>query len=221
MLETSTLNTSVQIGDLVGRKIGGAQFDVSLSTRYPRLARMNASVIHTLGPALTSSHLAAQALMRRAGAELEIVLHDTFDEIHDLQPPPEHGALALVPSAYANANHFFMSQRAVLVGCFCSDTPPYHLAWPGTASNPLRDPQREIRIASHPAPVGLLPRLLPKETRYRLSLYHSTVLSARAAKRGEADAALCNLDTIREFGMQHSKAGIAISMTWNLFALNG
>lgn len=220
MSQTSTLNASVQIGDLVGRRISGASFDVSLSSRYPHLAARHASAIHTLGPALTSSHLAAQALVQRAGAELEIVLHNTFDEIHALRPRSDVGALALVPSAYANANHFFMSPRAVLVGCFCSDTPPYHLAWPGTAGDPLQNPGREIHIASHPAPIGLLPRLLPKDARYRLSLYHSTVLSARAARKGETDAALCNLDTIKAFGLRHARAGITISMTWNLFALN-
>lgn len=174
--------------------------------------------IHTLGPRFTSSHLAAIELMRRANCELAIELHETFDDILRLHPGEDvSSVLALVPSAYAGANHFFMSERTELVGCVCIDTPPYHLAWQRGRRNPFLDATGEIAIATHPAPIHLIRRLLNADIQYRTVCYNSTVLSAIAANRGETDAALCNLNTINIYGMEYSPGGIPINMTWNLF----
>lgn len=176
--------------------------------------------IHTLGPRFTSSHLAAIELMRRADCELAVELHETFDDILRLRPSGDvSSVLALVPSAYAGANNFFMSERTELIGCVCIDTPPYHLAWQRGRRNPFLDEASEVSIATHPAPINLIRRLLGEDIRYRTVCYNSTVLSAIAANRGETDAALCNLDTINTYGMACSPDGISINMTWNLFVV--
>lgn len=174
--------------------------------------------IHTLGPQFTSSHLAAIELMRRAKCDLAIELHERFENILQLAPDGEiSSALALVPSAYAGANNFFMSEKTVLIGCVCIDTPPYHLAWRRGRQNPFLYGTGEVSIATHPAPINLIKRLLVGDIKYKPVCYNSTVLSAIAANRGETDAALCNLNTINTYGMEYSPDGIPINMTWSLF----
>ncbi len=178
--------------------------------------------IHTLGPQLTSSHLAASELMRRAKCDLAIKLHDSFENI--LQPKlngKTTGTLILVPSAYAMASDFFMSEKTILVGCACIDTPPYHLAWLRGKKNPFLDKTREISIATHPAPVKLIKLILAGDVRYKPVYYNSTVHSAMAAIQEETCAALCNLNTINAYGMDYNPKGITINMTWNLFLVKG
>lgn len=209
-------HSPAQIRELIGKSDGTA-LRLSLSSLYSSVAMKEAREIHTLGPALTSSHLTALALVKYSGVPLDILLHQEFEDI--LARDFGEGALALVPSAYAGIDRFFMSERTSLVGCFCSDTPPYHLAWPKSSVNPLNTAKREICIASHPAPIGLIPRLLPHQFPYRVALYPSTVSSAQAVENGEADVALCNSSTIRQMNMDRSSSGITIHMSWNLFAL--
>ncbi|GKQ29501.1 hypothetical protein PSTH1771_26315 [Pseudomonas syringae pv. theae] len=110
-----------------------------------------------------------------------------------------------------------MSERTVLIGCVCIDTPPYHLAWRRGRRNPFLFEKGEISIATHPAPINLIKRLLLGGIKYKPVCYNSTVLSAMAANRGETDAALCNLDTINTYDMEYDPHGIPINMTWNLF----
>jgi hypothetical protein len=181
--------------------------------------------VHTLGPESTSSHLAARHFMAAMSLELAIVLHDKFEDIlnGDRQV---RGRLVIVPSAFAGAHKFFMAEDIELIGCFCHDTPPYHVAWRRGAGT-LRDgvdPERSCAmplIASHPAPVDLIPRILPAGSRFRVAHYCSTVAAARAVLVNDADMALCNLSTIAEFGLESSGVGIVIQMTWNVFAQGG
>lgn len=178
--------------------------------------------MHTLGPENTSSHIAAQALSHNICENIEIKLYPQFEMILDSIASLKSGNLgahlALVPSAYAGIDRFFMSQHTRLVGCFCFDTPPYHLAWSASQIDPLA-PNATIRVATHPAPITLLPQLVPAGVRYEISSCPSTVAAANAALVGEADVALCNLETIHAQHMAHHPKGIAIAMTWNLFLL--
>ncbi|WP_372426697.1 hypothetical protein [Salinarimonas chemoclinalis] len=178
------------------------------------------AAVHTLGPDRTSSHLATVDLLETAGLDVEIVLHDRFEDILDTAErrlhPATEARLAIVPSAFAGASAFFMSARTRLVGCFCHDTPPYHLAWPASRPDPLRE-GAAVRVATHPAPVGLLDRLMRRGVRWEVAPYVSTVAAAGAALAGEADVALCNLETIRARRMAHDPRGVPIAMSWNLF----
>lgn len=204
-----------QIGDLATQL--SSIMNMSTSSNIFR-SDFRAKSIHTLGPQFTSSHLAAIELMRRTKCNFAIELHDSFENILQLESDGEiNSALALVPSAYAQANHFFMSEKTVLIGCVCIDTPPYHLSWRKGLQNPFLHEGGEVSIATHSAPANLIRRLLVEDIKYKLVYYNSTVLSAMAAIRGETDAALCNLNTIKAYGMGYHPDGIPINMTWNLF----
>ncbi|MFN3685721.1 hypothetical protein [Salinarimonas sp.] len=151
--------------------------------------------------------------------QIEIVLHERFESIIESAAVRERrlgASIAIVPSAFEGANGFFMSARMKLLGCFCHDTPPYHVAWDPARPDPLRNAS-PIRVATHPAPIGLLPRILGNDTKYEVETFNSTVAAANAALQGEVDAALCNLETIRARRMAYHPVGIAIAMSWNLF----
>jgi hypothetical protein len=224
----SSLSASRGIGEgyseapNLGDLLAGAASRLSLAPSFDGVSHAPLAAVHTLGPEHTSSHLASLALLRSAGIDRDvaIVLHDRFEDIlvHDVRGDDVGPAvrLALVPSAFAGANEFFMSARTRLVGCFCHDTPPYHLAWPATRADPLQD-GAAVRVATHPAPIGLLSRLMRRGVTYEVAPYVSTVAAAGAALAGEADVALCNLETIRERRMAHDPRGVVIAMSWNLF----
>ena len=173
--------------------------------------------INTLGPSNTSSHIAAMALISAAGLDLDISLYRSFEQILDGTINSNGNALVIVPSAYSGIDAFFMSPRTSLIGCFYHDTPPYHIAW-RQGDSPLTTGKRLI-VATHPAPIGLLSRLLPGSISYDILSFHSTVAAAEAVMGGGADIALCNLETIKFLKMEYMALGVPINMTWNIFIL--
>lgn len=181
--------------------------------------------LRTLGLESTGSHIAAKHFLAVMSREMPIVLHEDFQDAlrGDAR---DGGRLIIVPSAFAGANTFFMDARLEVIGCFCHDTPPYHLAWRSGEGGVFggsgsAQPESGPLIASHPAPVDLIPRILPVGSRYRVAHRRSTAAAARAVLTREADMALCNLATIEELGLEHSTTGIVIQMTWNVFAQRG
>lgn len=217
-MNTSFLPSAITLNQLVET----AKTNLSLcpSSVLHEITKFEVKVIHTLGPALTSSHLTAIKFLENTPNQIKVILHDTFEDILRLSVS-ETDALALLPSAYADVNKFFMHKHFKLVGCFCSDTPPYHIAWSKKRTNPLlTDNNKPMKIATHPAPADLISRLLPNNLEYIEKLYHSTTSSAYATIDGEADMALCNLETINKLDLNYSSKGVVINMTWNLFALS-
>lgn len=179
-------------------------------------SQIEVATIHTLGPASTSSHITAVAVQSHLFPNVGIVLHDTFESIFRWEQSGEC-RIVLVPSAYAGANAFFMNASMRLIGCFCHDTPPYHLAWSAEKAEPSAVAPKPLRVATHPAPIGLLPQLLPPDTEYTLVLCQSTVAAALLMLTGEADFALCNQRTIERLKLNARSANVVINMTWNLF----
>lgn len=175
--------------------------------------------INTLGPDSTSSHLTAKFLLQGVSSKPEIVLHDTFEAILKAAEHTPCNELAVVPSAFRGVDAFFMSENCEFLGCFFNSTPPYHFAWkPG--EDPFRN-ESPIKIATHPAPIGMIRRLLRQRKNWELVEAPSTVAAANKALSGECQVAFCNYTTASKLGLVISKAGEPIKMSWNLFLMKG
>ena len=147
--------------------------------------------INTLGPDSTSSHLTAKFLLQGAASKPEIVLHDSFEAILKAAEHTPCNELAIVPSAFRGVDAFFMSANCEFLGCFFNSTPPYHFAWkPG--ENPLSN-DSAIKIATHPAPIGMIRRLLRHRKNWELVEAPSTVAAANKVLSGECQVAFCNV----------------------------
>lgn len=173
--------------------------------------------INTLGPDLTSSHLTAKFLLQGVESKPEIILHDTFEEILKIAGQMPSNELAIVPSAFRGVDAFFMSENCDFLGCFFHPTPPYHFAW-----NPGQDPFKDeshIKIATHPAPIGMIHRLLKLRRNWELVETTSTVAAANKVLSGECQVAFCNYTTAVHLGLVVSKYGEPIKMPWNLFLM--
>lgn len=175
--------------------------------------------INTLGPDSTSSHLTAKYLLQGATSKPEIVLHDTFESILQTAEHTPCNELAIVPSAFRGVDAFFMSENCEFLGCFYHSTPPYHFAWkPG--EDPLSN-ESPIKIATHPAPIGMIRRLLRERKNWELIEAPSTVAAANKVLSCECQVAFCNYTTARKLGLVISKIGEPIKMSWNLFLMRG
>lgn len=175
--------------------------------------------INTLGPDSTSCHLTAKFLLQGAASKPEIVLHNTFEEILKIAEHTPSNELAIVPSAFRGVDAFFMSENCEFLGCFFNSTPPYHFAW-----KPGHDPfsnEPPIKIATHPAPIGLIHRLLRQRKNWELVETPSTVAAANKVLSGECQVAFCNYTTAQKLGLIISKYGEPIKMSWNLFLMKG
>lgn len=175
--------------------------------------------INTLGSDSTSSHLTAKFLLQGVASKPEIVLHDTFEAILKAAEGTPCNELAIVPSAFRGVDAFFMSENCEFLGCFFNSTPPYHFAW-----KPGDDPfvnELHIKIATHPAPIGMIRRLLRHRKNWELVEAPSTVAAANKVLSSECQVAFCNYTTARKLGLVISKTGEPIKMSWNIFLMKG
>ena len=142
--------------------------------------------IATLGPAGTSSDNAAQSFTQALSCELQVSLHNTYEDaaaavIH------QQADYLIVANAYAAINHFYISDQLIAAGVFPMKTPPYGIAVRSQCSNyPV-----QIRLASHPAPLHLLDRWL-KYLPHPANILHtrSTSEAANFVATGQADACI-------------------------------
>lgn len=180
------------------------------TARHSRVVR-----IATLGPAGTSSQEAAGYLLRGLvgpAVTSEISLHDSFEKAAD---EVKRGAASavVVANAYACVNVLYMDDMLDLAVVFIQMTPPY-----GMAARPDCPLPSTVRVASHPAPMPLLPGLLPP-------IFHlggvipasSTSHAADLVRTGEADLALTNATSVREQGLRFVSNTRPIKMLWSVF----
>jgi len=174
--------------------------------------------IAALGPENTSSHCVARHAVETylAGiATAEIVLFDTFQQVEKAICTGECD-LALVPHAYHEINLFYMNPQIEVLFVFISPTPTYGLA--KRKGEPLS--LDGGRIVTHPAPLPLLPHLLPRQPflrEPRVELVSSTSVAARMVADGLADAAITNAAAAQEAGLELAAVYGVIKMSWSLF----
>ncbi|MDQ0794221.1 prephenate dehydratase domain-containing protein [Streptomyces sp. B1I3] len=173
--------------------------------------------VATLGPAGTSSELAAQHLIKRLPG---VAVKETPELFHSYEMASRAviqgtADLLVVANAYANVSEFYMDTTLSLVGAYHYQTPQYGIAVPtGTT---LTGP---VRIASHPAPTPLIEQLLPKELSVKeVVLADSTSAAALAARSGRVDAALTTQPSAERYGLTFISGTRPIDMLWSVFSL--
>jgi prephenate dehydratase len=172
------------------------------------------SAIATLGPAGTSSEVAARAAWRVLSGDSDgpVLLHDTYEQAADSLRSATASHL-VVANAYAQISTFYMDERLALASAFVLDTPPYGIA--GHRGRPL--PPR-VRIASHPAPVPLIEQLLPDRFRVQeVVLTTSTSAAARAVGERTVHLALTTQPAAAGHGLEFISPARTIRMLWSVF----
>lgn len=190
---------------------------IDLALPHPREAPLQ--TIATLGPAGTSSEVAANALGHYLASgwsdcrsAFDVTLHGGYElaaaSLHD-----GAATMLVVANAYHGASTFYMDPRLTLGGAFCMDTPHY-----GVATTTGHLPAGAMRISSHPAPIPIIDQLLPDADRAREVIrYHSTSAAAGAAADGEVDAALTTAPAAERYGLTFATPTRTIRMLWSVF----
>lgn len=165
------------------------------------------TAIATLGPHGTCSEQAANLYSARIG-EAEIQLYDSFES--SAQAVQEGSAqFAVIPSAYVHLNDIvfrYLCQIAI-VDTFTMDTPNLVMAKNGAS--------QVSRVASHPAPAGLVERIFPNA-----ELIHtkSNSRSALDVVDKKVDACLTTIIAAREYGLDIIHDFGPVPMGWNVFS---
>ncbi len=189
----------------------GAEIGMSRSRHASPLA------IATLGPAGTSSEVAAEFLAERLRRPPEdrasIRLCDTYEQAAQMIIK-RSAQLLIVANAYAGISRFYMNPQFCLAAAFVRDTPPY-----GLAARDDGGQLKRVRVATHPAPEPLIAELLPAE--YQLDavlLVNSTSAAAAAVRSGAADLALTTAPAASAYGLRFLSRTRTIRMLWSVFA---
>ncbi|WP_446211840.1 prephenate dehydratase [Micromonospora sp. IBSANI012] len=180
-----------------------------------RWARRPGTVLATLGPPGTSSHLAATFLAERHGLRIE--LSDTFDAV--LAALVERRVdQALVPSAYQGLTRFHWHRDLRLEAYFAQATPEY-----GIAARVDREPDGPVgevsvaalwevrRIFADVAPAPL------RDRRVRWVDADSTQHAAEILAAGGADLAVTNAPGVRRHALRWVASRPGAEIVWTLF----
>ncbi|SHO58668.1 bacilysin biosynthesis protein BacA [Vibrio quintilis] len=171
--------------------------------------------VYTLGPSGTSSEFASQYFCRRMNQNYQqrrhrINLMPTYEEARD-EVKHQHGVM-VVANAYASINNFYMDPNLELLATFVFDTPLYGLA----VKQDL--PDRELRIASHPAPIPLIEELIPEGVQVReIIRMTSTSAAAQAVVNNEVDMALTTEIAAGLHQLKFVSRIRPIHMLWSVF----
>ncbi|MFD3536479.1 prephenate dehydratase domain-containing protein [Streptomyces sp. NPDC058664] len=173
--------------------------------------------VATLGPAGTSSELAAKHLIKRLPGMAVEQTPELFHSYEMASRAVVQGTadLLVVANAYAKVSEFYMDTTLSLVGAYHYQTPQYGIAVP--AGTTLTGP---VRIASHPAPIPLIEQLLPVELSVKeIVRAESTSAAALAARSGRVDAALTTQPSAERYGLTFISGTRPIDMLWSVFGL--
>jgi prephenate dehydratase len=172
--------------------------------------------VATLGPAGTSSELAAKHLIERLPGGTDEMTPKLFHSYEMASRAVIQGAadLLVVANAYANVSEFYMDTKFDLIGAYHYQTPQYGIVAPPGST--LTGP---VRIASHPAPVPLIEQLLPQGLSVKeIVLVESTSVAALAARAGRVDAALTTQPSAERYGLAFISGTRPIDMLWSVFS---
>jgi len=174
--------------------------------------------VGTLGPKDTSSEHTLNYLINQwQSYDISVTSHlfNTFTESKEalLQ---EQIDLALVPHAYERINDFYMEPNLGLGLIFTYPTPIYGLAKRKNDNLVLNN----CTIVTHPAPLPLLPYLLPdslNQNNIKVELVNSTSLAAIQVKEGIADLAITNETALEDNNLEFITQYGKINMSWSIF----
>ncbi|WP_328397949.1 hypothetical protein OHS70_15870 [Streptomyces sp. NBC_00390] len=196
-----------------------SQFAEAYSARWSELidrwTEQPGVLLGTLGPAGTSSHLAAEFLAGRYGLTIE--LFPTFDDVLSALIA-EKVEFALVPSAYRGLTRFHWHQDLRLQAFFPQATPQYGIA---------ARKQGELPAGTGPVTVAAMwevrwiyaeivpPALREREVRWADAA--STQHAAEILADGGADLALTNAPGIDRHGLRWVADRPGAEIIWTLF----
>jgi prephenate dehydratase len=174
--------------------------------------------VGTLGPKDTSSdHTLNYLITQWQSQDISVTsyLFNTFTELKEALLKEEVD-LALVPHAYEKINDFYMQPNFGLGFIFTHPTPIYGLA--------KRKNEKLVfdncTIVTHPAPLPLLPYLLPdyqNRNNLKVELVNSTSIAAHQVKQGLADLAITNETTLEDNNLEFIAQYGKINMSWSIF----
>ncbi|WP_331106591.1 hypothetical protein [Archangium sp.] len=169
--------------------------------------------IATLGPEGTSSAEAGRALTTCSPGGGHCELFPTYEEAAEAVLGGRADYL-LVANAYAHINHFYISDRLIVVGAFPFATPPY-----GVAVDPTRVRLASTsNLASHPAPLHLAEEWFRhSEHKPRFVTMSSTSEAALAVARGEVSACITTEVARKRTGLAFITRTKRIRMLWSVF----
>jgi prephenate dehydratase len=175
--------------------------------------RASETVLGTLGPAGTSSQMAAERLRSHLNRDTEINLYDTYERAHTALREGEVTHV-VVANAFINIHQFYMDGAIALSDVFVMDTPLYGIV-KRPAAGVLPDAPRLI---SHPSPIPLIAELMPSGVKLgEIATADSTSSAARAVAGGAFDLAVTTESAAKLYGLEFISQQRPIRMVWSVF----
>jgi prephenate dehydratase len=189
----------------------------SMELCYPQ-PDVKTLTVGTLGPKETSSEQTLNYLITQWQAQEISVTGHLFGTFTDVKTSllKNEIDLALVPHAYERINDFYMEPSFKLGFIFTYPTPVYGLAKRKNEEIILEN----CTLVTHPAPLPLLPYLLPgdlNQNKIKIKFVNSTSVAAIHLKQGLADLAITNENALREHDLEFISQYGKIEMSWSLF----
>jgi len=189
----------------------------SMDLCYPQ-PDVKTLTVGTLGPKETSSEQTLNYLITQWQAQEISVTGHLFGTFTDVKTSllKNEIDLALVPHAYERINDFYMEPSFKLGFIFTYPTPVYGLAKRKNEEIILEN----CTLVTHPAPLPLLPYLLPgdlNQNKIKIKFVNSTSVAAIHLKQGLADLAITNENALREHDLEFISQYGKIEMSWSLF----
>jgi len=190
---------------------------LSMELCYPQ-PDVKTLTVGTLGPKETSSEQTLNYLITQWQAQEISVTGHLFGTFTDVKTSllKNEIDLALVPHAYERINDFYMEPSFKLGFIFTYPTPVYGLAKRKNEEIILEN----CTLVTHPAPLPLLPYLLPgdlNQNKIKIKFVNSTSVAAIHLKQGLADLAITNENALREHDLEFISQYGKIDMSWSLF----
>ncbi|MFD9128878.1 hypothetical protein [Kitasatospora sp. NPDC059571] len=197
--------------DLVGRLVD--EYSTRWSDLTERWEARPGTVLGTLGPDGTSSHLAAAFLAERY--PITVRLYPAFDEVLEAVLAGEVDAV-LVPSAYSGLTSFHWHRELELLGFFPRATPDY-----GIASRPDGFGDKpELRVSAMWEVRRIYHEVVPDDLRERPITWvdaESTQQAAEILAAGGSDLAVTNGPGVRAHRLRWVAARPGAEIVWTVF----
>ncbi|MER5865530.1 hypothetical protein [Kitasatospora sp. NPDC002040] len=197
--------------DLVDRLVD--EYSARWTGLVDRWATAPGTVLGTLGPSGTSSHLAADFLAERYPISLR--LYPTFDEVLAALLAGEVDVV-LVPSAYSGLTSFHWHRELELLGFFPRATPAYGIA--SRAEGPGDKP--ELRVSAMWEVRRIYHEVVPAELRDRPFTWvdaESTQQAAEILAAGGSDLAVTNDPGVRAYRLSWVANRPGAEIVWTVF----
>ncbi|MGW1866702.1 hypothetical protein ACWCPS_14205 [Streptomyces mauvecolor] len=205
--------TTTDPGALAG--VLAEEYTARWSELTGRWASRPGTTLGTLGPAGTSSDLAARFLAAEHGLRVE--LFATFDDVLD-QLLCKRVELALVPSAYGGLTGFHWHRDLRLRAFFPQATPEYGIAAaPGV---PLPPGEGPVSVAAMWEVRRIYAEVVPASLRGREVVWveaSSTQHAASILADGGAELAVTNAPGVRAHGLRWVATRPGAEIIWTLF----